>query len=113
MNSTSMIGSIGKSGDAETGGGGRILIFSDSLTIIGNGTKLEANARPEKDYKGSYGLQGGSGGYIYVNTENKIRQNTIGPQFKIEAKGGYGFGSFYGGSGGMIVLDGGLQLKDA
>ena len=26
--------------------------------------------------------------------------------------GGYGFGQFYGGSGGIIVLDGGLQLQN-
>lgn len=55
-NTTFQIGSIGKNGDAETGGGGRILILSDSLLIQGDGVKLEANARPTQNYKGNYGL---------------------------------------------------------
>jgi len=33
FNLTSQVGSIGKVGDAETAGGGRIIIISDSITI--------------------------------------------------------------------------------
>lgn len=74
---TNQIGSIGKAGDAETAGGGRILIIVDSIVIDGYGTKLEANARPGPDYTGNYGLQGGSGGYIYVKTSNNYNDNSI------------------------------------
>jgi len=51
-------------------------------------------------------LAGGSGGYIYVHTQNSLDKNFFSEQFSIEAKGGYGTNGFYGGSGGVIVFDG-------
>lgn len=51
-------------------------------------------------------MAGGSGGYIYVNTQNSHNQNSYSKHFSIEAKGGYGTNGFYGGSGGVIVFDG-------
>ena len=43
------IGSIGKPNDVETAGGGRIIIYADSLTLRGNGAHIQANARPFHD----------------------------------------------------------------
>lgn len=53
---------------------------------------------------------GGSGGYIYVKTMNNINQNVIGTSFTIEAQGGFGSNENYGGSGGVIVFDGGFNV---
>ncbi len=39
-----------------------------------------------------YSLTGGSGGYIYINTKNARADNTINPNFTIEAQGGFGIG---------------------
>jgi hypothetical protein len=75
------MGSIGLQGDAETAGGGRMVILADSLNILGTGLALQANAKPfEKDASTSnYKLVGGSGGYIYVKTHNKlVKENTLG-----------------------------------
>lgn len=46
--------------------------------------------------------EGGSGGYIYVNTTNKRGSNQIAASVTIEAQGGYGSN---GGSGGIIVFE--------
>jgi hypothetical protein len=62
---------MGMEGDAETAGGGRVLILSDSAKFDEN-AKVEANAWPKPDYSGRYGLQGGSGGYIYLKTTNLL-----------------------------------------
>ena len=43
------IGSIGKLNDVETAGGGRILVYADSVTFEGAGAKIQANARPYHD----------------------------------------------------------------
>lgn len=75
------MGSIGLQGDAETAGGGRMVILADSLNILGSGLALQANAKPfENDASTSnYKLVGGSGGYIYVKTHNKlVKENTLG-----------------------------------
>ena len=106
FNLTSQVGSIGKVGDAETAGGGRIIIISDSITIKGEGAKIQANARPTSDYTGIYGLQGGSAGYIYISTANNLNSNSLSNNFSIEAIGGFGYVDNFGGSGGVIVLDG-------
>jgi hypothetical protein len=37
---------MGRSGDQETAGGGRILILTDSLNLNGFGKKLQANGLP-------------------------------------------------------------------
>ena len=65
------MGSIGLQGDAETAGGGRMVILADSLNILGSGLALQANAKPfEKDASTSnYKLVGGNHGLV-VNGSN-------------------------------------------
>lgn len=59
-----------------------------------------------------YSLTGGSGGYIYIKTQNIRAQNNISQNFSVEAQGGFGIGGQYGGSGGVIVFDGGFSLNE-
>jgi len=101
------IGSIGRPNDVETAGGGRILIYADSLRLEGVGPKIQANARPYASQEARrYSLMGGSGGYIFVKTAEVNKKNSISPDSTIEAKGGYAFGKeMTGGSGGVVVLD--------
>ena len=99
------MGSMGKTSDIETAGGGRIVIIADSVDFDGPGDKLQANARPYKETDAKYELAGGSGGYIYVSTTNVNANNTIDSRAKISANGGYGFLGSYSGSGGVIVFD--------
>ena len=61
-----MAGSMGKEGDMETAGGGRIWMRVDSIQLD-SGKKIHANARPFESYsRFSYPLPGGSGGYIFI-----------------------------------------------
>jgi len=101
---------MGTVGDAETSGGGRIVLYADSLVMQGNGVSLKADALPYKNTTLSYNLNGGSGGYIYVNTINNLKSNSLGPNFTIKAQGGF---ATNGGSGGVIVLDGGFQVLES
>lgn len=48
-------------------------------------------------------MNGGSGGYIYINTTNKRNDNYISNDARIEARGGFGKNKGLGGSGGVIV----------
>lgn len=68
------MGSIGQPTDAETAGGGRMVIVADSMTLTGFGSALQANAKPtlEESVTSRYHLVGGSGGYIYVKTTNSL-----------------------------------------
>ena len=101
-----MLGSIGHADDVETAGGGRVVVIADSVTLEGEGEKIQANARPYDDFsKRSYSLTGGSGGYIYVKTTNTYKENTIDKESKISARGGYAIGDHAAGSGGVIVFD--------
>jgi hypothetical protein len=59
----------------------------------------------------SYHLVGGSGGYVYIKTMNKLQENVIGEKFRVEAQGGHGTHGNYGGSGGVIIFDGGFSLR--
>ena len=105
------MGSFGRDGDAETAGGGRIVILADSITLAGNGEKLAANGRPEADLvRKAYSLEGGSGGYIYVKTFNQHSSNKLDEKSNISAKGGLGIGDHTGGSGGVIVFDQGFEI---
>ena len=112
-NYNSEIGSIGKSNDVETAGGGRIVIYADSVTFEGAGAKVQANARPYVDFTARrYSLPGGSGGYIYIKTTNEHKkENTLSSDSTIEAKGGYAIGDYSAGSGGVIIFDGGFSLS--
>ena len=98
---TDAIGSIGKEGDVETAGGGRVVLIADSVSFEGAGAKVQANARPYEDFTARrYSLAGGSGGYIYVKTANVNKENSLSVESTIEAKGGYAIGDHTGGSGG-------------
>ena len=100
------IGSIGKQSDVETAGGGRILVYVDSMTLEGEGAKIHANARPYHDQdKRRYSLPGGSGGYIYMRTGENYKSNKVDSAAMIEAKGGYSLGTNTAGSGGIVILD--------
>ena len=44
---------------------------------------------------------------------NVFGQNFIGSNVTIEAKGGYGRNEYYGGSGGVIIFDGKMQVSSA
>lgn len=108
----SEIGSIGKPNDVETAGGGRIVIYADSVTLEGEGAKIQANARPYSDFAARrYSLPGGSGGYIYVKTTNENKANTIADESRIEAMGGHAIGDYTAGSGGVVVFDGGFKVS--
>ena len=48
---------------------------------------------------------GGSGGYIYIKTNERFNRSSIEAGAKITANGGYGVGGGLGGAGGMIVLN--------
>ena len=101
------IGSIGKSNDVETAGGGRIIIYADSLTLKGDAAQIQANARPFHDQENRrYSLQGGSGGYIYARTAEVYKENSIDHKARFEAKGGYSLGEYTAGSGGIVIVDG-------
>jgi hypothetical protein len=52
--------------------------------------------------KGAGDLNGGSGGYIYVNTFNIYHENYFDYYASIQAIGGYGKNAGNGGAGGMI-----------
>lgn len=80
--------------------------------MTGNDASIQANAAPmfntpKEDLPHRVG--GGSGGYIYIQTLNQLSENHFGKHFVVQADGGYGIGERYGGSGGLIVLDG-LEL---
>lgn len=102
----SQLGSCGQQSLVESAGGGRIVIYADSVYFYGPGQKLSANARPYEDAEEkSYSLAGGSGGYIYVKTTNYITNNTLDELAELSARGGKGFGGYGAGSGGVVVLD--------
>lgn len=88
--------------DAETAGGGRIVLLSDSIIFDGIGAALQANGLPLTSSEAAPYLVGGSGGYIYVNTTNRKNTNQVEVSVKIEAIGGYGLN---GGSGGVVVFE--------
>jgi hypothetical protein len=74
------MGSIGREGDAETAGGGRIVLLLDSADMNGWGSAIQANSMPfgEEARESTYQLVGGSGGYIYLKTTNALNTNAIG-----------------------------------
>lgn len=52
---------------------------------------------------------GGSGGYIYIKTQNKVFGNIVNEGVRIEAQGGFGTN---GGSGGVIIFESKTQMED-
>lgn len=90
-------------------------MIADSFMLTGEKGAIEANAMPLKETAAisPYSLVGGSGGYIYLSSRNVFNQNTIAPTFSLEAQGGYGANGNYGGSGGVVVLDGNIGITSA
>lgn len=85
--STSQIGSMGQGGDSETAGGGRIIMIADSFNMTGSFQSLQANAMPffNTPRQTAYQLVGGSGGYMYLKSSNRLNENHLGHHFRIEA----------------------------
>lgn len=106
---------MGKVGDSETAGGGRIVIMVDSMNLNGTGKPLKSMGTPLNDGKlYGYPLQGGTGGYIYVSTFNRVSlNNTISPDVMITADGGFGYLNYFGGNGGVIVFDGNFTFPES
>jgi hypothetical protein len=107
-------GSVGKSSppDTSTGGGGHIHIDVDSIKLYstysmkGSNMQIQANGFPLESKEDEDNLNGGSGGYIYINTRSKNQRNFISGMASINAIGGYGKNKGYGGAGGIVVFDG-------
>jgi len=55
-------------------------------------------------------LNGGSGGYVYINTTNIFGENYLSTGATISARGGHGKNKGYGGSGGVIVFGKNFKL---
>jgi hypothetical protein len=86
----------------------------DSVNLTDSwGSTIQANAFPlaEKAKDAPYRMVGGSGGYVYIKTGNSYNQNAIGERFRVEAKGGNGANGSFGGSGGVIIFDGGFDVR--
>mmetsp|Transcript_41110 Transcript_41110/g.62471 ORF Transcript_41110/g.62471 Transcript_41110/m.62471 type:complete len:179 (+) Transcript_41110:424-960(+) len=113
MKDNTLIGSVGESSplDTSTQGGGHIQIKVDSVSLRGGGVPLEANGLPIATKSDPDNLNGGSGGYIYIKTTNQFGNNTFDDS-TIQALGGFGKNRGYGGSGGVIVLDGDFNRED-
>ena len=54
-------------------------------------------------------LNGGSGGYVYVNTQQMYGKNIFDQYARIEVIGGYGKNKGMGGAGGVIVFGDGVE----
>lgn len=54
-------------------------------------------------------MNGGSGGYIYINTSEKNGLNKIYWKASVEVIGGYGKNKGFGGAGGTVYFDGSFK----
>lgn len=45
-NHQDQLGSMGKPGDSETSGGGRVVLLAESIVLQGFGSPIQANAKP-------------------------------------------------------------------
>lgn len=115
-----LIGSIGDPSplDLGTAGGGHIHLNINSLNLQGEGAMIQANGLPskcvnkdkqrprycEEQEAAVNSMNGGTGGYIYIETQNDYDvDNHISAESTIEAIGGYGRNDGYGGAGGVVV----------
>lgn len=115
MKGMTLIGSAGHAFplDTSTQGGGHIHLNIDSLTLENAGQQIMADGIPvleKKDLPDD--LNGGSGGYIYIKTANKLKPNSFSHGSSISASGGHGKNQGLGGAGGVIVLDGVFNPQD-
>jgi hypothetical protein len=70
---------MGAYGDAETAGGGRIVVIADSIVTDNTNVKISSNGFPVFDDDNDHldALSGGSGGYVYIHTKNHLNQNSV------------------------------------
>jgi hypothetical protein len=95
---------MGMSGDPFTLGGGRVVIIVDSIRLEGKGDRISANGIPLR-IDSSITKNGGSGGFVYIKTFNKLAKNSADLAAMISANGGFGVSNGLGGAGGLVVLD--------
>jgi hypothetical protein len=100
---STQIGSTGIYNVSSTYGGGRVVIYADSIIIQGTGARIQANGLCNPGISGP--LHGGTGGYIYIKTYNLYGSNSMDSGGLIEANGGSGLNNGFGGSGGIIIMD--------
>ena len=93
------IGSIGYKYSLDTSGGGRIIALTDHIKLYG---KIRADGLPKPGYDKRKLLNGGSGGYIYLQSVNEAEENDM--QGTVTAMGGQGVYNGPGGSGGRVLL---------
>ena len=97
-----------------TSGGGYIYMNIDSTHFDGDGQKntVEANGWPQPSSSKSGTYYGGSGGYIHIKTTNIYAKNNVNSNnWIISATGGDGKQDGFGGSGGIIILDGKFSVS--
>ena len=91
-----------------TSGGGRVIVVADSITMKGS-SFINANGVNLHETPGAQ--NGGTGGYVYLYTENAFLNNTYDTTCQINAEGAGGVPSTsgstagYGGSGGVVILE--------
>lgn len=109
MKDNQLLGSKGygqSANDPSVRGGGHIHINVDSIYLEGEESHIRANGGPDEDGYDSKDKNGGSGGYVYIKTQNTLKPNTFDEKSSIEAKGGRGHYNGFGGSGGIIIFEG-------
>ena len=99
-------GMTGTSNGQKTAGGGYIFLNLDQLILSGTGEKITADGLPKWDSDIKMTLHGGSGGYIFIKTQNKYGENEIGSKTLIQARGGLGKLDGFAGAGGIIFFAG-------
>ena len=109
MKQSLLVGSIGEYNplDVRTAGGGHMHFNLDALRLTGRNYHIQSNGLPRWDQKEkdlNVDLNGGSGGYIYINTKEKYGENRADWSSKISVIGGYGKNKGVGGAGGVIVF---------
>lgn len=101
-------------GDKGTAGGGYIYINVDSTHFDGDSDRntIEANGWPLASSSKRHTYHGGSGGYIYIKTANIYgkHNNADSTSWRISAQGGNGKLDGFGGSGGIIIVDGNFAI---
>ena len=97
---------MGAANSPRTAGGGYIYLNIDQLIIDGTGEKISADGFPKFGSETERTLNGGTGGYIFIKTQNKYGENDIGSKTMITARGGLGKRDGLAGAGGMIYFAG-------
>ena len=100
---------MGAANSVRTAGGGYIYLNIDQLILKGTGEKISADGYPKFGSEIDMTLNGGTGGYIFIKTQNQYGQNEIGSKTMITARGGLGKLDGLAGAGGMIYFAGNVS----